>query len=136
MIKLILQILTLKITAYSLMPETDYFGGDLFNVKDINSTSNCLALCEKVVGCKLATWCNSDSTCYIKNIKTSPSTKYNCTTIDMYPIMNTTNIPEVTIVVPRTPSTSTELPKSTISSGAAITEFATFSTIALVLHHW
>lgn len=139
MIKLLLQIFTLKITAYSLLPETDYFGGDLFNVKNINSTNNCLSLCEKVVGCKLATWCEIDSTCYIKNVKTSPSYKGNCTSIDMYPLINVTDIPdpEETIIIPRTEMTNTERPViPNRTSGSAITEFATFSTIAVMLHAW
>ena len=72
-----------KSNAYLLMPDVDFYGGDMYPVYNVNSTINCLILCESVRNCRLATWC--DSVCYLKDIKTNQSEKINCITIDMYP---------------------------------------------------
>jgi hypothetical protein len=78
-----LSILLNKTNAYLLLPGIDFYGGDMYPVYDVNSTMNCLSLCESVRNCRLATWC--DNVCYLKDIKTNKTEKIDCITIDMYP---------------------------------------------------
>lgn len=121
--------------AYSLLPDTDYFGGDLIPVKNINETMKCLSICEKIEECRLATWCQMDSTCYVKNNKTKPSYKQGCYTIDMYPNIITTTqaviqTPEPTEQDEATPVATTNKPKSDSGNSAISLTVLVFSTLA------
>jgi len=69
--------------SYLLMPDIDYYGGDMYSIYNVNSSLSCMNYCETIRDCRLATWC--DNTCYIKNIKTNETQKIGCVTIDMYP---------------------------------------------------
>ena len=131
---MILLLVLASVTAYSLLPDTDYFGGDLISIHNVNGTMKCLSICEKVTDCKLATWCRLDSTCYVKNNKTTPSYKEGCDTIDMYPAeayRTVTTIPttEATISIP-TPTTSE--PKSDAASKSISMAALVLSTYAAV----
>jgi hypothetical protein len=75
-----------KANAYLLIPDIDYFGGDMYSIYDVNSSLVCMNYCETIRDCRLATWC--DNTCYVKNIKTNETQKLGCVTIDMYPDIN------------------------------------------------
>ncbi len=72
-----------KVNSYLLIPDVDYFGGDMYSIYNVNSSLSCMNYCETIRDCKLATWC--ENTCYIKNIKTNETQKAGCITIDMYP---------------------------------------------------
>ncbi len=81
----LLSVLAITSTAHSylLLQDTDYFGGDMFPIQNVNKSSSCLSLCERIVDCKLVTWYKD--TCYIKNVKTTSTPKKGCVTYDMYP---------------------------------------------------
>ena len=63
----------------SVFPNTDHYGGDIFAIQNVSSATACSALCEKFSECNLVTWC--PDTCYVKNVQTPASLKFNCTSI-------------------------------------------------------
>lgn len=71
------------VRGYELKIDTDYYGGDLYPIYNINSSLLCMNYCESVRGCRLATWC--EDVCYLKNIRTESSEKLGCISFDMYP---------------------------------------------------
>jgi hypothetical protein len=78
-------------SAYSVRPNIDFYGGDMYPIYGINNSLTCLEYCESIRNCRLLTWC--DNTCYIKNKKVSEVEKLDCISIDMYPddeIINST----------------------------------------------
>lgn len=79
----VLNVRGLSADGYELKVDTDYYGGDLYPIYNINSSFVCMNYCESVRGCRLATWC--EDICYIKDTKTEPSEKLGCITFDMYP---------------------------------------------------
>jgi hypothetical protein len=125
-----IQLLLTQASAYLLAPGIDYYGGDLFPIRDVNSTDKCLRLCEKITGCKLATWC--DETCYIKNYKTEPSYKLNCTTIDMFPESNFTKLPETDTIT--FPASTSPVPEKTKTISMA--EKATLTPLMILCMLW
>lgn len=78
-------------SAYSVRPNIDFYGGDMYPIYGINNSLSCLEYCESIRNCRLLTWC--DNICYIKNKKVSEVEKLDCLSIDMYPddeIINST----------------------------------------------
>lgn len=70
-------------SAYSVRPNIDFYGGDMYPIYSVNNSLSCLSYCESVRNCRLLTWC--DNVCYIKNKKVSEVEKLDCISIDMYP---------------------------------------------------
>ncbi len=120
----LLSVLAITSTAHSylLLQDTDYFGGDMFPIQNVNKSSSCLSLCERIVDCKLVTWYKD--TCYIKNVKTTSTPKKGCVTYDMYPGPVTT-APAVT-TEPTTTALNTTEPF--VTTGPMITPEPTMAT--------
>lgn len=82
--KAIILINSISLTsAYSVLPNVDFYGGDMYPIYGINDSVACLSYCESIRDCRLLTWC--DNTCYIKNKKVPEVVKLDCISIDMYP---------------------------------------------------
>ena len=83
-VKAIVLINSISLTsAYSVLPNVDFYGGDMYPIYGINDSLTCLSYCESIRNCRLLTWC--DNTCYIKNKKVPEVVKLDCISIDMYP---------------------------------------------------
>lgn len=122
----VLNVRRLSADGYELKVDTDYYGGDLYPIYNINSSLVCMNYCESVRGCRLATWC--EDICYIKDTKTEPSEKLGCVTFDMYPEEDSAmsmsssssgvediQIEEPTIITQEdTPAPTTTLPDTTM----------------------
>jgi hypothetical protein len=133
---IVLNVRGLSANGYELKVDTDYYGGDLYPIYNINSSLVCMNYCESIRGCRLATWC--EDICYIKDTKTEPSEKLGCITFDMYPDENSdsymsfsgsgemdiqveepTVVPQVDIPAPTTTLPDTIMPASTDASSSS-----------------
>jgi hypothetical protein len=71
------------VQSYQLYLDTDFFGGDMYPIENVNSSLKCMNYCEEIRNCKLATWC--DPICFIKDTRTNKSEKLGCVSFDMFP---------------------------------------------------
>jgi hypothetical protein len=107
--------------SYQLHLDTDFFGGDMYPIENVNSSLKCMNHCEEIRNCRVATWC--EPICFIKDTKTNKSEKLGCVSFDMFPEYDSqTGSSSKSTLVPtietETPTeTPTEMPTET-KSGA------------------